>query len=196
VELDSRKTMATSNDRLYASDAGNRRSCNENKAKPSNRGGDRFSKYAILIPSRTDDDTEVVFQLLWEKVFSVFGIPETITSDRDKIFRSKKWITLMRLLRCQQILSTSNHQQTDGQTERKIQEIHTYFRNYLDFNQKNWAKMLPVAQYALNDAINATTGQTPSFVVFGTRRQLGWDIPTEPRKSRVVTKMRLNTRHG
>jgi hypothetical protein len=44
---------------------------------------DRFSKYAILIPLRTDNDTEVIFQLLWGKVL-------TITSDRDKIFRSEK----------------------------------------------------------------------------------------------------------
>jgi hypothetical protein len=75
---------------------------------------DRFSKYAILIPSRTDDDTEVVFQLLWEKVFSVFGIPETITSDRDKIFRSKKWIEVVEMSANTEHI---NHQQTDGQTE-------------------------------------------------------------------------------
>jgi len=72
--------MARYNDRFYASDAGNRRPCNENQVIVV---VDRFSKYAILIPLRTDNDTEVIFQLLWGKVL-------TITSDRDKIFRSEK----------------------------------------------------------------------------------------------------------
>src|SRR4029077_19542798 len=52
---------------------------------------DRLSKYTILIPTKTDATTAEVIELLWRSVFSVFGIPQTITSDRDKIFRSDRW---------------------------------------------------------------------------------------------------------
>jgi hypothetical protein len=38
----------------------------------------------------------------------------------------------------EQLLSTAYHQQTDGQTERKIPEIRAYLRHYLDYEQKNW----------------------------------------------------------
>lgn len=53
---------------------------------------DRFSKFTILIPTKKDATT---YQLLWIHVFSIFGTPETATSDRDKIFRTEKWKKMM-----------------------------------------------------------------------------------------------------
>jgi hypothetical protein len=133
---------------------------------------DRFSKQTILIPTRKKATTEEIFHLLWERVFAIFGIPETMTSDRDKIFRTEKWQQLMKGMGAR-ILSTAHHQQTDGQTERKIQEIQSYLRNYLDYDQRNCLELTPIARYALNDAQSATTGETPNFVTFGTKRREG-----------------------
>ena len=104
---------------------------------------------------------------------------DVIISDRDKLFSSQHWQNRMKMIKCDHRLSTSNHQRTDGQTERKIQEIQSYLRNYLDFEQRNWIELIPIAQYSLNDAINVTTGQTPNFAVFGTERRLGMDIPKD-----------------
>ena len=44
---------------------------------------DRFSKMSILVPSRRTATAEEIYHIIWEKVFSVFGIPETITSFKD-----------------------------------------------------------------------------------------------------------------
>ena len=140
---------------------------------------DRFSKQTILIPSRKNYTAREVFHILWERIFSIFGIPETITTDLDKIFRSKEWLQFMKDIGTRQILSTANHQQTDGQSERKIQEIQAILRNYLDYEQTNWLELLPIIQYALNDAESATTKTTPNFAVFGTTRDRGWDRPTD-----------------
>ena len=35
---------------------------------------------------------------------------------------------------------------------------------------KNWEEWIPLLQYALNDAMSATTRETPFFVVFGRNR--------------------------
>ena len=75
-----------------------------------------------------------------------------------------------------QVLSTAHHQQTDGQTERKLQEIQAYLRNYLSYEKNNWIELAPVMQYALNDAASSATGVTPNLAVFGTERKGGWDI--------------------
>jgi integrase-like protein len=91
---------------------------------------DRFSKFTILIPVGKTATTEEFYHLLWEQVFAVFGVPETITTDRDKIFRTNRWKNLMASLSVEQILSTSNHQRTDGQTERKMQEIQYFLRMF------------------------------------------------------------------
>ena len=140
---------------------------------------DRFSKQVILVPIRKNFTTKEVFHIFWERIFSVFGIPETIISDRDKIFKSEEWRKLSKGIGIMQILSTANHQQTDGQSERKIQEVQSYLRNYLDYDQSNWIELLPVTQYALNDAESAATKETPNFAVFGTKRKEGWDLPTD-----------------
>jgi Integrase zinc binding domain/Integrase core domain len=48
---------------------------------------DRFSKMTILITLPVEATAAEVFQAIWERIFAVFGIPETIISDLDKIFR-------------------------------------------------------------------------------------------------------------
>jgi hypothetical protein len=140
---------------------------------------DKFSKQTILIPSRQNLSAKEAYHILWEKIFAIFGIPETITTDRDKIFRSTEWIQLMKELGVMQILSTAHHQQTDGQSERKIQEVQAYLRHYLDYEQTNWIELLPVAQYAMNDAESATTKSTPNMIVFGTTRLNGLEQPAD-----------------
>ena len=140
---------------------------------------DKFSKQTILIPSRKTHTAEEVYHILWERIFAIFGIPDTITTDLDKVFRSKEWIQLMTDIGVTQILSTANHQQTDGQSERKIQEVQAYLRNYLDYEQTNWKELLPITQYAMNDAESATTKVTPNFAVFGTKRIHQREQPTD-----------------
>jgi transposase InsO family protein len=140
---------------------------------------DKFSKQTILIASRKTHTAEEVYHILWERIFAIFGIPETITTDLDKVFRSKEWIQLMKDIGVTQILSTANHQQTDGQSERKIQEVQAYLRNYLDYEQTNWRELLPITQYAINDAESATIKVTPNFAVFGTTRIHQREQPTD-----------------
>ena len=49
-------------------------------------------------------------------------------------------------------LSTAFHPQTDGQTERQNQVLETYLRIFTNEEQKNWASLLPFAEYAYNAA--------------------------------------------
>ena len=148
---------------------------------------DVFSKFTVLIPTRKEATTEEIYHLLWERVFAVFGIPERMLSDRDKIFKTSTWAEKMKKIGSSQVLSTAHHQQTDGQSERKIQELQAYFRHYLDYDQENWLELTPIAQYALNDAINATTGETPNFVLFGIKKGEG-RRHTATRSLRATTK--------
>ena len=47
-------------------------------------------------------------------------------------------------------MSTSMHPQTDGQTERVNALLELYLRHYVNANQKNWAKLMDVAQFSYN----------------------------------------------
>ncbi|PKA62287.1 hypothetical protein AXF42_Ash016079 [Apostasia shenzhenica] len=58
-----------------------------------------------------------VAQAYLDNVYKLHGIPEKIVSDRDKIFLSRFWLELLKLLKVQVQMSTAYHPQTDDQTE-------------------------------------------------------------------------------
>ncbi|KAL0151259.1 hypothetical protein M9458_053450 [Cirrhinus mrigala] len=56
---------------------------------------------------------------------------------------------------------------TNGQSERKIQEISRYLRTYCSQHQDTWSQYLPWAEYAQNSLRQETTGLTPFQCVLG-----------------------------
>jgi hypothetical protein len=55
------------------------------------------------------------------------------------------------------------HPQADGQTERVNQMLEQYLRTFCNFQQDNWSSLLPLAEFAYNNAPNETTGVSPFF---------------------------------
>jgi hypothetical protein len=55
------------------------------------------------------------------------------------------------------------HPEGDGQTERTNQTLEQYLRVYCNYQQDNWAELLPLAEFAYNNAPSATTGISPFF---------------------------------
>src|SRR3984957_14371833 len=55
------------------------------------------------------------------------------------------------------------HPEGDGQTERTNQTLEQYLRMYCNYQQDNWNGLLPLAEFAFNNAPSATTGISPFF---------------------------------
>ena len=64
-------------------------------------------------------------------------------------------------------LSTAFHSQTDGQTERTNQTLEQYLRMYCNHLQSDWVNLLPMASFAYNNGISASTGHSPFFLNYG-----------------------------
>ena len=64
-------------------------------------------------------------------------------------------------------LSTAYHSQTDGQTERINQEIGTFLRHYMNYQQDNWMDWLAIVEFSYNDKKYAATGEMQFKLNFG-----------------------------
>jgi hypothetical protein len=80
----------------------------------------KLTKYTILRPIQKEITTQKLALLMLQEIFIWTRLPRYITSDRDKLFTSKYWETITEACGIEQKLSTANHQQTDGQSERMI----------------------------------------------------------------------------
>jgi hypothetical protein len=127
----------------------------------------RLSKYRIFVPYLELSNTEQLADTVIRVLVSHFGMPEQWITDRDKLFTSTFWKSLMGKLGVHHKMSTSFHPQTDGQTERVNQIVEQYIRCFTDYGQTNWVKLLPMAQFAYNSASHEVTKTAPFKAVLG-----------------------------
>ena len=67
----------------------------------------------------------------------------------------------------------------DGQSERTNQWLETYLRFFVNYQQDNWAVSLPLAEFAHNNWKNASTGESPFYLLTGSHPRAEWsDTPS------------------
>ena len=90
------------------------------------------SKVFIFIPCREEISSEQMAALYMTHIFTRFGLPSKIISDRDLRFASKFSRKLCWILGIQQNISTAYHPQTDGQSEQTNQWLEQYLRFWVN----------------------------------------------------------------
>lgn len=138
----------------------------------------RLTKMRHLIPT-VGLTAEELADAFVERVYALHGTPDNIVSDRGVQFVSEFWKQLSERLGVTLKHSSSFHPQTDGQTERVNAMVEQYLRAYMGFYQDDWAKWLPLAEFAMNNAVSETTGVSPFFANYGFHPRLGIE-PAQP----------------
>ena len=128
---------------------------------------DRLSKESLFIPT-TDNATAVdVADAFVSHVFAKHGIPLHVSSDRGSEFTSHFFRSLGSLL-CMRLHFTSGHRPSaNGQVERINSTLEQYLCIYCNYQQNNWSKLLPLAEFAYNNAPHESTGISPFFATRG-----------------------------
>ena len=68
------------------------------------------------------------------------------------------------------------HPEGDGQTEWINQVLEQYLRAYTNYQQDNWAPLLPLAEFAYNNTASTTTGISPFFMNKGYHPRLSTNL--------------------
>ena len=72
------------------------------------------------------------------------------------------------------------HLEGDGQMEWANQVLEQYLQIYTNYQQDNWAELLPLAEFAYNNATNATMGVSPFFANKGYHPEITRDVQAVP----------------
>ena len=91
---------------------------------------DRFSKRAHMIATKKTATSTDIIRLWYRFIFCYHGFPRTIVSGRDSRFISGGYKELTERLGIKLLMSSSNHPQTDEQTESTNKTIGHLLRSY------------------------------------------------------------------
>jgi transposase InsO family protein len=134
---------------------------------------DRLTKMAHFVPCKKTATSEDTARLVLDSVVRYHGLPDDIVSDRGPQFAARFWKRLFTLFGTKVNLSTAFHPQSDGQTERVNQVLEQYLRCTVRYRQDDWADLLPMAEFAYNNAEHASTKMSPFFANSGHHPRFG-----------------------
>jgi len=137
---------------------------------------DRLTKMSHFIATNSSVSAEDTARLYLQNVVKLHGLPDDIVSDRGTQFTSKFTRCLLKLCEIHSNLSTAYHPQSDGQTERVNQVLEQYLRIFCDYQQDNWADLLPLAEFAYNNSKHASTQVSPFYANYGYHPRLSVEI--------------------
>ncbi|KAI4879184.1 hypothetical protein NFI96_009857, partial [Prochilodus magdalenae] len=129
---------------------------------------DYYTKWVELFPLR-DSKTHGLCQLLRDEIFTRWGVPKYLVSDRGPQFTSQLLTDLCQKWGVLQKMTTSYHPQTNL-TERVNRSLKTMIASFVGEHHEEWDKWLSEFRFAVNSSCHETTGRSPAELALG--RQL------------------------
>ena len=124
-----------------------------------------------------DIGTKAVLEVLGRRVFSTYGLPNSLVHDRGKQFTAHLWKRICQRYGVKSNPSSAHHPETDGQTENANKVMKNYLRAYVRYAQDDWVDYLPDAEFAVNNHVNVSTGMIPFFADHGYHPRSGVEPP-------------------
>ena len=136
---------------------------------------DHFSKWAEAIPLR-NHTAPTVAQVLMTHVFSRFGMPLQLLTDRGPEFESELFTGLCKWMEIDKIRTTAYRAATNGMVERYHRTLNAILGKIISENQRDWCKNVPIAATANRASVQEATGYTPNRLMLGRETLAPLDI--------------------
>jgi hypothetical protein len=151
---------------------------------------DHFSKWAeaIAIPNHT---APVVARVLVNHVFSRFGSPRQLLTDRGPEFESNLFGELMKWFDIHKLRTTAYKPSTNGVVERFHRTLNAMLAKVINESQRDWDEHLQLVLAAYRASPHNSTGYSPNLLFLGRDTRMPLDLvmglPAEERDPSFTT---------
>ena len=112
-------------------------------------------------PVRVTINTPGLAKLIIDVIIRHYGFSDLIVTDKGLLFSSKFWSLLCYFLGIKRRLFTTFNLQINGQTKQQNSIIKAYLQAFVNFEQNDWARLLPITKFVYKNAKNMSIGNTP-----------------------------------
>ena len=148
---------------------------------------DWLTKMTHLAACGANIGAEDSAKLFRHEVFRLHSLPYELIIDRDPRFTSHFMTEVCRLLNIIQRMSTAYHPQTDGETGRANRTLEEMLRHFVNPVQDDWDEHLPMVEFAINDAWQESTHETPFMLHHGQHTLNPMSLQTHSRVPAAAT---------
>jgi len=136
---------------------------------------DHFSKWAEAIPL-PNHTAPVVARALVIHVFSRFGTPRQLLTDRGSEFESQLFQRLMEWMEIDKLRTTVFKPSTNGAVERFHRTLNSMLGKVVSESQRDWDEQLPLVLAAYRGTVHSSTGFSPNRLFLGREVRMPIDL--------------------
>ena len=141
---------------------------------------DACTRWTEAFPLKTQNAKETA-EVLYKEIFTRYGAPRVLFSDRGRNFMSKLVIALCEVFDITQHHTSAYHPNTNGMVERQNSTLAQSLRTYCSKEQGKWPHLLPGIMMAFRKSpAMQSTEFSPYHLVFGEEMRLPFDTALEP----------------
>ena len=127
---------------------------------------DEFTKFAFAIPVKTENAKRCA-EALYQQIYTKFGIPTIVHSDRGATFMSNIMKELNLILHIKHTVTTAYRPQSNGTCERVNSTIIDRIRTLQPQEKQRWNLHLDSLICAYNTTMHESIGTSPFYAMYG-----------------------------